>query len=78
MWWANFDRSRLLAEGEILVMGALHYDNAAYHGSFHELHAAAKEGGGSTRDGHFDLCWNDDRTGSSSELRNVDTKSGQL
>jgi hypothetical protein len=50
-------RTRFLPNGDLLVMGALHHDHAAYCGSLHKLHATAEEGRSHTRDGHIDICW---------------------
>ncbi len=50
-------RTRLLPDGEILLMGAFHHDHAPDCSPLHKLYAPAKEGRGHTRNGHIDICW---------------------
>jgi len=50
-------RTRLLPDGDLLLMGALHHDHAVDCGSVHELHATTEEGRSCTRNGHINICW---------------------
>ena len=49
-------RARGGAEGDILIMGIVHINNAAHCRPFHQLHAAAQEDTGRTRNCPIDLC----------------------
>lgn len=48
---------RLVKEGDLCIMVALHTHHASNRGLLHKLLSPAKESHGSSRDGHLYLCW---------------------
>ena len=53
----RLDRAGGWTEGDILIMGFIHSDHAAYIGSLCQLHVTAQEDTSHTRDCHLNICW---------------------